>query len=61
MNNNNNMMNGNNNINMESLIRMLSQMDKTQLENGFAKVNQMLNSKDKEKIINEINKNMNNK
>jgi hypothetical protein len=36
---------------------MLSKMDKKQLEEGLSKVSQVLNSKDKNKIIDEITKN----
>ena len=52
---NNNM----NNLNMASLMQMLSKMDKEDLENGIKMANQILQSKNKNEIINEINKNMN--
>lgn len=39
----------NNNIDMTKLMQMLSKMDKNQLENGLKQVQQMLNSKDKNK------------
>lgn len=39
------------------LMQMLSNMDKTQLEAGLAKANQILQSKNKEEIMREINKN----
>lgn len=44
---------------MATLMQMLSKMDKSQLEAGIAKANQILHSKDKNQVINEINKNMN--
>ncbi len=47
-----------NNIDMGKLMEMLSKMDKSQLEQGLAKVNQVLSSEDKSKIMNELNKNL---
>lgn len=47
----------NRNMDMASLMSMLSKMDKKDLEEGLNKVSQMLNSKDADKIINEIKKN----
>lgn len=47
----------NKNIDMASLMSMLSKMDKKDLEEGLNKVSSMLNSKDADKIINEIKKN----
>ena len=38
-------------------MNMLSKMDMKQLEEGLSKVSQVLNSKDKNKIIDEITKN----
>lgn len=52
---NNNM----NNMDMAHLMQMLSKMDKSQLEAGIAKANQILQSKSKEDIFREINKNSN--
>ena len=52
---NNNM----NNLDMARLMQMLSKMDKNQLEEGLAKANQILQSKSKEDIFREINKNSN--
>ena len=49
-----------NNMDMMKLMSMLSKMDKTQLEQGLAKVNQMLSSEDKEKLMNTLKQNMNN-
>lgn len=46
-----------NNLNMASLMQMLSKMDKKDLEAGIAKANQILQSKNKEDIMREINKN----
>lgn len=51
---------GNNNLNnmdMARLMQMLSKMDKSQLEAGLAKANQILQTKNKEDIMREINKN----
>ena len=50
-------MNNNQNIDISKLMNMLSKMDKKQLEEGLSKVSQVLNSKDKNKIIDEIKKN----
>lgn len=46
----------NNNFDMNTLMNMLSKMDKKDIEKGMAQISQMLNSKDKEKILNEIDK-----
>ena len=46
----------NNNFDMNMLMNMLSKMDKKDIEKGMAQVSQMLNSEDKEKILNEIDK-----
>ena len=48
--------NKNNNMDMASLMAMLSKMDKKDLEQGLNKVSNMLKSKDAEQIINEIKK-----
>ena len=48
-----------NNMDMAHLMQMLSKMDKNQLEAGIAKENHILNSKRKEEIFREINKNSN--
>lgn len=50
------MNNNNNNFDISKLMSMLSKMDKKDLEAGIAKANQILNSKDKDKIINELKK-----
>ena len=41
---------------MASLMQMLSKMDKKDLEAGIAKANQILQSKNKDDIMREINK-----
>lgn len=51
------MNNNSNNIDISKLMDMISKMDKKQLEEGLAKASQVLNSRDKNKIINEITKN----
>ena len=52
----------NNNNNMDMLLNMLSKMDKKDLEKGLEHANQILNSKNKEEIINQLkNNNQNNK
>lgn len=51
-------MNQMNNMDMGKLMEMLSKMDKKQLEQGLAKVSQVLSSEDKNKIMNELSKNM---
>lgn len=45
-----------NNSDMEKIMAMLSKMDKKDLEAGIAKANAILNSKDKDTIINEFKK-----
>ena len=50
----------NNNIDMNNLMAMLSKMDKKELEQGLAKASQILNSKDKDAIMNELTKNQKN-
>ncbi len=45
-----------NNNDMSSLLGMLAKMDKKQIEEGLAKANQILNSNDKDKILDEIKK-----
>ena len=47
----------NNNMDMAKLMSILSKMDKKDLEEGLAKASKILNSKDKETIINEIKTN----
>ena len=50
-------MNNSNNIDMANLIKMLSKMDKNELEAGIAKANQILKNGNTQDIINKINKN----
>ena len=52
-------MNNVNNMDMAKLMSILSKMDKKDLEAGIAKASKILNSKDKETIINEIKNNNN--
>lgn len=47
----------NNNFNMAQMMAMLSKMDKKELEAGIAKANQILQTKSKDEILREINKN----
>ena len=47
----------NNNFDMEKMMSILSKMDKKELEAGIAKANQMLQTKSKDEILKEINKN----
>ena len=51
------MNNNSNNIDISKLMNMLSKMDKKELEQGLAKAYQVLNSKDKNQIINDITNN----
>ena len=46
-----------NNVDMAKLMSLLSKMDKKDLEEGLAKASQILNSKDKNTIINDIKNN----
>ena len=48
---------GINNINMNMLLNMLSKMDKKYLEKGIEQANQILNSKNKDEIINKLKNN----
>ena len=50
---------GMNNMNMNMLFNMLSKMDKKDLEKGIAQLNNVLNSNDKQKIIEQLKNNMN--
>lgn len=47
-----------NNIDMGSLMNLLSKIDKKDLEKGIAKATEIMNSKDKNQIIEELNKNI---
>lgn len=44
------------NLDMAKLMSMLSQVNKSQLEEGLAKINNMLSTEEKEKIIKEFQK-----
>lgn len=46
-----------NNLDMSNLLKMLSKMDKKDLEQGLAKANEILKTKNKNEILNEITKN----
>lgn len=50
------MSNSSNNLNIASLMQMLSKMDKKQIEEGLAKANQILQTKSKDEILKELNK-----
>lgn len=47
----------NNNIDMSKLLQILSKMDKSELEAGIAKANKILQTNDRNDILNQINKN----
>ena len=49
-----------NNLNMNELLNILSKMDKKDLQNSINKANEIMNSKDRDKIIEELKKNINN-
>lgn len=49
----------NNNMNMNMLLNMLSKMDKKDLEKGLEQANKILNSKNKDEIIKQIQNNNN--
>ncbi len=46
-----------NNFDMAKMMEILSKMDKKDLEAGIAKANQILQTKSKDEILKEINKN----
>ncbi len=48
-----------NNIDMAKLMNIISKMDKKDLQNTISKANEIMNSPDKDKIIDELKKNMN--
>lgn len=50
-----------NNINMNMLLNMLSKMDKKDLEKGIEEANKVLNSKNRDEIINQLKNNNSNK
>lgn len=45
-----------NEVDMQKIMSMLSKMDKKDLEAGIAKANAILNSKDKDSLMNEFKK-----
>ena len=47
----------NNNFDIAQMMSMLSKMDKKDLEEGLKKANQILQTKSKDEILKEINKN----
>lgn len=47
----------NNNMDIKRMMEMLSKMDKTELEQNLNKVSKILNSKDADRVIDEIKKN----
>ena len=49
----------NSNMNMNMLLNMLSKMDKKDLEKGIDQANKILNSKNKNEIIEDLKKNNN--
>ena len=49
----------NSNMNMNMLLNMLSKMDKKDLEKGIEQANKILNSKNKNEIIEDLKKNNN--
>lgn len=48
-----------NNMDMAKLMAMLSSMNKSDLDKGLKQLNQVLNSPDKDKIINNLKDNLN--
>lgn len=48
-----------NNLDLNQLIQMASKMNKQDLEKAISQANAIMNSKDKDKIINELKKKMN--
>ena len=47
----------NNNMNMNMLLSMLSKMDKKDLEKGLQEANKILNSKNKDEVLNQLKNN----
>ena len=50
----------NSNFNIKDIMNMLSKVDKKDLENSIKKANEIMNSKNRDEIINEIRKNFKN-
>lgn len=53
------MNNNNNNMDINKLMSALSKMDKKDLEKGMNQLSKILNSNDKDKIIDQLKNNMN--
>ena len=54
-------MNNSNNFDMKQLMSVLSKMDKKDLQNSIQKANEIMNSNNRDEIINELKKNLDNK
>lgn len=52
-------MNNYNNFDVKQLMNMLSKMDKKDLQNSIQKANEIMNSNNRDEIINELKKNLN--
>jgi len=52
-------MKNSNNMNISQLMKMLSKMDKKELESGINQLNTILKSNDKDEILNSLKNNMN--
>lgn len=50
----------NNNFDMKKLLNLISKMDKKDLQASINKANEIMNSNDRDKIIDELKKNMKN-
>lgn len=48
----------NNNFDMKKLLNLISKMDKKDLQASINKANEIMNSNDRDKIIDELKKNM---
>lgn len=51
-------MNNNNNMDMKQLLNMISKMDKKDLQASLQKANEIMNSSNRDKLIDELKKNM---
>lgn len=54
-------MNNSNNLDMKQIMNMLSKVDKKDLQESIKKANEIMKSNNKDEIINELKKNLNNK
>lgn len=52
------MNNNSNNFDMKQLMNMLSKMDKKDLQNSIQKANEIMNSNNRDELINELKKNL---